>query len=120
MQGFNVVVVSSGAVGVGCQRLGLGKRPDNIAAKQALASVGQVHLMRYYDELFGAVGLVSIREACLSLLSPACQAVSLRWLGPSAFAVACLPTRVVVLARGSLWLRVCCLPCSTGVMLQLC
>eukprot|EP00887_Chlorella_sp_A99_P002020 scaffold18.g2020.t1 len=55
--GFNVIVVSSGAVGVGCQRLGLTVRPDNIAQKQALAAVGQVHLMRYYDELFGAVGL---------------------------------------------------------------
>lgn len=55
--GFNVIVVSSGAVGVGCQRLGLRKRPDSIAQKQALAAVGQVHLMRYYDELFGALGV---------------------------------------------------------------
>lgn len=40
--GFNVIIVSSGAVGVGCQRLGLRKRPDNIGQKQALAAVGQV------------------------------------------------------------------------------
>ena len=57
--GHNVVLVSSGAVGVGCQRLGLTTRPDSLAQKQALAAVGQVHLMRYYDDLFSALGVVS-------------------------------------------------------------
>lgn len=57
--GYNAVVVSSGAVGVGCQRLGLKTRPTELAKKQALAAVGQVHLMRYYDDLFSALGLVS-------------------------------------------------------------
>lgn len=56
-EGYNVVLVSSGAVGVGCQRLGLVNRPSELAKKQALAAVGQVHLMRYYDDLFSAVGL---------------------------------------------------------------
>ncbi|KAI7845040.1 hypothetical protein COHA_001406 [Chlorella ohadii] len=56
-QGFNVIIVSSGAVGVGCQRLRLCTRPDNLAQKQALAAVGQVHLMRYYDDLFTALDL---------------------------------------------------------------
>ena len=50
--------VGSGAVGVGCQRLRLCTRPDNLAQKQALAAVGQVHLMRYYDDLFSALDLV--------------------------------------------------------------
>ena len=57
--GYSVILVSSGAVGVGCQRLGLRARPDSLAKKQALAAVGQVHLMRYYDDLFSAVGVVS-------------------------------------------------------------
>lgn len=48
----------SGAVGVGCQRLRLAVRPDSLAQKQALAAVGQVHLMRYYDDLFTAVDMV--------------------------------------------------------------
>ena len=48
----------SGAVGVGCQRLRLATRPDSLAAKQALAAVGQVHLMRYYDDLFSAIDMV--------------------------------------------------------------
>ncbi|WP_449416558.1 glutamate 5-kinase [Phormidium nigroviride] len=51
-QGHRVVLVSSGAVGVGCARLGLTDRPRNIALKQAVAAVGQGRLMRVYDDLF--------------------------------------------------------------------
>ncbi|GAB4816496.1 hypothetical protein N2152v2_003542 [Parachlorella kessleri] len=57
--GLNVIIVSSGAVGVGCQRLGLAVRPSGLAQKQALAAVGQQHLMRYYDDFFSALGLNS-------------------------------------------------------------
>ena len=53
-----MILVSSGAIGVGCQRLGLAARPTKIAQKQALAAVGQVHLMRYYEDFFSALGLV--------------------------------------------------------------
>ncbi len=56
--GHHVILVSSGAVGVGCQRLGLKERPSALAQKQALAAVGQVHLMRFYEDLFNALGLV--------------------------------------------------------------
>jgi glutamate 5-kinase len=52
------VVVSSGAVGVGAQRFRLASRPKELAQKQALAAVGQVHLMRFYDDFFSALGLV--------------------------------------------------------------
>jgi glutamate 5-kinase len=51
-QGHQVVLVSSGAVGVGCARLGLGERPRTIALKQAVAAVGQGRLIRVYDDLF--------------------------------------------------------------------
>lgn len=51
-QGNRVVLVSSGAVGVGCARLGLLERPRAIALKQAVAAVGQGRLMRVYDDLF--------------------------------------------------------------------
>ena len=50
--GYNVVLVSSGAVGVGCARLGLKERPRTIAQKQAVAAVGQGRLMRLYDDFF--------------------------------------------------------------------
>jgi glutamate 5-kinase len=51
-QGNRVILVTSGAVGVGCARLGLTERPKNIALKQAVAAVGQGRLMRIYDDLF--------------------------------------------------------------------
>lgn len=60
--GHYVILVSSGAIGVGCQRLGLRTRPTKIAQKQALAAVGQVHLMRYYEDFLQALGLVSIQK----------------------------------------------------------
>ena len=40
--GHRVVVVSSGAIGVGCLRLGLHTRPGELPKKQALAAAGQV------------------------------------------------------------------------------
>jgi glutamate 5-kinase len=48
----NVVLVTSGAVGVGCRELGLRKRPDSLRTKQAMAAIGQCKLMRVYDDLF--------------------------------------------------------------------
>jgi glutamate 5-kinase len=54
-QGHQVILVSSGAVGVGCMRLGLSERPRSMAMKQAVAAVGQGRLMRVYDDLFTAL-----------------------------------------------------------------
>lgn len=54
--GHNVVVVSSGAVGAGCQRLALKTKPTDLVQKQALAAVGQAFLMRYYDDFFSTLG----------------------------------------------------------------
>jgi glutamate 5-kinase len=51
-QGHRVVLVSSGAVGVGCDRLGITERPRSMSLKQAVAAVGQGRLMRVYDDLF--------------------------------------------------------------------
>ncbi|MBW4480102.1 MAG: glutamate 5-kinase [Tolypothrix brevis GSE-NOS-MK-07-07A] len=51
-EGHRVILVSSGAVGVGCARLGLTERPKAIALKQAVAAVGQGRLIRVYDDLF--------------------------------------------------------------------
>jgi glutamate 5-kinase len=54
-QGRRVVLVSSGAVGVGCSRLGIQERPKKMALKQAVAAVGQGRLMRLYDDFFTAL-----------------------------------------------------------------
>jgi glutamate 5-kinase len=50
--GKEVILVSSGAVGVGVGLLGLSERPQQLETKQALAAVGQVGLMRLYQKFF--------------------------------------------------------------------
>ncbi len=51
--GCEVIVVSSGAVGMGMGKLSLGERPKDLALKQAAAAVGQCELMYVYSRLFG-------------------------------------------------------------------
>ena len=51
-RGFEMVLVSSGAVAVGTAKLGLKERPRELAVKQAAAAVGQCELMYFYDKLF--------------------------------------------------------------------
>lgn len=52
-QGKKIVLVSSGAIGIGVGKVGLTKRPTKTKEKQALAAVGQCELMFMYDKLFG-------------------------------------------------------------------
>ena len=53
-QGKQVVLVSSGAIAQGMQRLGWSKRPTHIAELQAAAAVGQVGLVQAYETAFTA------------------------------------------------------------------
>lgn len=55
-QGKEVVLVSSGAIGVGMGKLGLTKRPETIPAQQAVASVGQGELLGIYEREFQNYG----------------------------------------------------------------
>lgn len=50
--GHEIVLVSSGAIGVGVGKLGLPSRPTETREKQAVAAVGQCELMFMYDKLF--------------------------------------------------------------------
>lgn len=50
--GHQVILVSSGAIGMGVGKLGLQERPKDIPTKQAAAAVGQCELMYFYDKLF--------------------------------------------------------------------
>ena len=50
--GHEVILVSSGAIGMGVGKLGLRERPKDIPTKQAAAAVGQCELMYTYDKLF--------------------------------------------------------------------
>jgi glutamate 5-kinase len=56
-QGAEVIVVSSGAIGLGMGRLGLKKRPVETAKKQACAAVGQSLLMQTWQAGFAPHGL---------------------------------------------------------------
>ena len=50
--GNEIVLVSSGAIGMGVGKLGLRERPKDMPSKQAAAAVGQCELMYIYDKLF--------------------------------------------------------------------
>lgn len=51
--GHQIVLVTSGAIGVGVGKLGLREKPKETRGKQAAAAVGQCELMFMYDKLFG-------------------------------------------------------------------
>lgn len=63
--GYEVIIVSSGAIGCGLAKLGLKKRPTEYKKLQALASVGQIHLMKIYQQEFSKYGL-NIGQVLLS------------------------------------------------------
>lgn len=52
--GNEVILVSSGAIGMGVGKLNLKERPSDLAGKQAAAAVGQCELMYIYDRLFSS------------------------------------------------------------------
>jgi len=56
-RGYEVALVTSGAVACGMQRLGLSERPREVALVQALAAVGQADLMARYQAAFAALGM---------------------------------------------------------------
>lgn len=55
-QDKEVVLVSSGAIGIGVSKLKLKERPKTIAEKQAVAAVGQSSLMQVYSQIFSEYG----------------------------------------------------------------
>ena len=54
--GHEVILVSSGAIGMGVGKLGLAEKPKDIPTKQAAAAVGQCELMYTYDRTFTEFG----------------------------------------------------------------
>ena len=57
--GKDVVLVSSGAIAVGTDTVGLDKKPDSLPLKQACAAVGQAKLMMVYQKIFAEYGSVA-------------------------------------------------------------
>jgi glutamate 5-kinase len=69
-QGVEVIIVTSGAIASGREKLGLTKKAKGVALKQVLASVGQSRLMNIYEELFNrhniTVGQALLTKSVLS------------------------------------------------------
>jgi glutamate 5-kinase len=76
----DVIIVSSGAIASGMEEMGLKKKPSEMAKKQALASIGQILLMKMYMEAFAKVALnvsqillthedTKSRSRCLNLMN---------------------------------------------------
>jgi len=57
--GREVLLVSSGAVGLGAEHLGLARGPESLPLKQACAAVGQSRLMSLYSDAFQRLGLTA-------------------------------------------------------------
>src|SRR3954469_13552808 len=57
--GREVVLVSSGAVGMGMRVLGLKERPRSLGMRQACAAIGQGHLMSVYTQAFAQLGVTA-------------------------------------------------------------
>lgn len=58
-QGKEVILVTSGAIGVGVVRMGLAKKPSEVRKKQALAAIGQEMLIHLYDKFFAEYGQIT-------------------------------------------------------------
>ena len=66
-QGKEIVIVSSGAIGVGRKALGLQERPTERSLKQACAAVGQIRLMTVYQKLFSQYQVIPMYQKKVQL-----------------------------------------------------
>jgi glutamate 5-kinase len=57
-KGYEVLMVSSGAVGAGVEALGMKERPHAVPDLQMCAAVGQARLMSHYEDLFNAEKII--------------------------------------------------------------
>lgn len=64
-QGAEIVIVTSGAIAAGREKLGLVRKTSGIPYKQVLASVGQGRLMNIYEQLFDRHG-ITVAQALLT------------------------------------------------------
>ena len=57
--GLEVILVSSGAIGMGLESLALKQKPKALPALQASAAIGQIRLMSVYEQAFGRFGITT-------------------------------------------------------------
>ena len=72
-QGIETIIVSSGAIAAGRDKLGLGKERRDIPARQVMAAVGQSRLMHTYEQLFSSHG-ITVAQALLTKMDIADRA----------------------------------------------
>lgn len=89
--GKQVVLISSGAVASGMGKLGLKKRPTDVAQLQAVAAVGQAHLMRAYERHVAKLG----RHAAQILLIADDLDDRARYLNVRNTLLACLQMQII-------------------------
>ena len=70
-RGDKIVLVSSGAVGLGCIKLNLNERPKDLISLQAAASVGQGYLMALYQEYMNQNSIDILFESMFIIFSEA-------------------------------------------------
>lgn len=63
-KGKEIILVSSGAIGMGVKKLGMDKKPTAISEKQAVAAVGQIMLMQVYETAF-SLNAISVAQVLL-------------------------------------------------------
>lgn len=89
--GKNVVLVSSGAVASGVGKLGLERKPSDLAQLQAVAAVGQAHLIQSYERHMSSLG----KHAAQILLIADDLDDRIRYLNVRNTLLACLQMRVI-------------------------
>ena len=89
--GHQVMLVSSGAIAAGRERLGFPQLPKDIPAKQMLAAIGQSRLMSVYEQIFGLYGLMVAQI----LLTRADLAIRRRYLNARNTLIALIEQKVI-------------------------
>lgn len=57
-RGYEVIIVSSGAIDIGCKTVGISTKPHDMARQQATAAIGQLRLMRMWGDLFASAKII--------------------------------------------------------------
>ena len=57
----NIIIVSSGAIAMGCKKLGLNKKNLKLDKSQAVASIGQIELMNLFKKTFNSKKLIYLK-----------------------------------------------------------
>ena len=60
-QNKNIIIVSSGAIAIGCKKLNLNKKNLKLDKSQAVASIGQIELMNLFNKTFSKIKLIYLK-----------------------------------------------------------